>query len=402
MLLDASKKNYVIPTEYTRKITIDGITEAYPVYKVRLDQLYYNDRNDRIATWINKYKEENNLASLNPADENYNDIIQDFINESNPQAIKKTKNNIQLVGQREAGVVLNDGRIIDGNRRFTCLRMLNKETSKFQHMEVVILDRNYEHNEKEIKLLELAIQHGEEEKIDYNPIDKLVGLYLDVVKNKLITIEEYANTTAETVNNVKKKIELSKLMVEFLEFIDAPNKFYIARELELDGPLNEMPSLLRKAKNEEEAEDLKLVVFSQLLLKPHSNMTQYLRKLKNIIDSDYSEEFIDEQLGYVEKTAEIISETNDMSPSYINKAIRANDDLKDDLRASVEKFEIRTKQDIARTKPLHDLEKSLLHLENIIDGQKIVQLMKDTEKEEFSKLLNNCQELLDEIKDFTK
>ena len=402
MLLDASKKNYVIPTEYTRKITIDGITEAYPVYKVRLDQLYYNDRNDRIATWINKYKEENNLASLNPADENYNDIIQDFINESNPQAIKKTKNNIQLVGQREAGVVLNDGRIIDGNRRFTCLRMLNKETSKFQHMEVVILDRNYEHNEKEIKLLELAIQHGEEEKIDYNPIDKLVGLYLDVVKNELITIEEYANTTAETVNNVKKKIELSKLMVEFLEFIDAPNKFYIARELELDGPLNEMPSLLRKAKNEEEAEDLKLVVFSQLLLKPHSNMTQYLRKLKNIIDSDYSEEFIDEQLGYVEKTAEIISETNDMSPNYINKAIRANDDLKDDLRASVEKFEIRTKQDIARTKPLHDLEKSLLHLENIIDGQKIVQLMKDTEKEEFSKLLNNCQELLDEIKDFTK
>lgn len=402
MLLDTSKKNYVIPTEYTRKITIDGITEAYPVYKVRLDQLYYNDRNDRIATWINKYKEENNLASLNPADENYNDIIQDFINESNPQAIKKTKNNIQLVGQREAGVVLNDGRIIDGNRRFTCLRMLNKETSKFQHMEVVILDRNYEHNEKEIKLLELAIQHGEEEKIDYNPIDKLVGLYLDVVKNELITIEEYANTTAETVNNVKKKIDLSKLMVEFLEFIDAPNKFYIARELELDGPLNEMPSLLRKAKNEEEEEDLKLVVFSQLLLKPHSNMTQYLRKLKNIIDSDYSEEFIDEQLGYVEKTAEIISETNDMSPSYINKAIRANDDLKDDLRASVEKFEIRTKQDIARTKPLHDLEKSLLHLENIIDGQKIVQLMKDTEKEEFSKLLNNCQELLDEIQDFSK
>ena len=32
-----------------------------------------------------------------------------------------------MVGQREAGVVLPDGRVIDGNRRFTCLRKLHRE-----------------------------------------------------------------------------------------------------------------------------------------------------------------------------------------------------------------------------------------------------------------------------------
>lgn len=30
-------------TEVTKKMTVDGITKIYPVYKVRIDQLYYND-----------------------------------------------------------------------------------------------------------------------------------------------------------------------------------------------------------------------------------------------------------------------------------------------------------------------------------------------------------------------
>ena len=43
-------------TGLSRKLTIDGITKAYPVYRVRLNQLFYNDQNDRIATWISQYK----------------------------------------------------------------------------------------------------------------------------------------------------------------------------------------------------------------------------------------------------------------------------------------------------------------------------------------------------------
>ena len=47
-------------------------------------------------------------------------------------------------------------------------------------------------SKKQIKMLELAIQHGEEKKVDYNPIDRLVGVYQDIVKTRLLTIEEYA------------------------------------------------------------------------------------------------------------------------------------------------------------------------------------------------------------------
>ncbi|EME8272314.1 hypothetical protein KRC45_002691, partial [Enterococcus faecium] len=110
MLLEEIMKGYVIPTEYTRKLTVDGITQSYQVYQIRLDRLYYNDQNDRIATWINKYKEENNIVDFSEYNDEYNKIIEGFICESNPKAIEKTKNNIELVGQREPGVVLNDGR----------------------------------------------------------------------------------------------------------------------------------------------------------------------------------------------------------------------------------------------------------------------------------------------------
>ena len=87
----------------------------------------YNDQNDRIATWITRYESENGkdaLSGLNT--EIYNRIIETFIVESNSEAISKTRKTISLVGQREPGVTLADGRIVDVNRRFTCLRMIQR------------------------------------------------------------------------------------------------------------------------------------------------------------------------------------------------------------------------------------------------------------------------------------
>src|SRR5690625_5425825 len=106
LLTEGIQKNYVIPTEYSRKLTIDGHTDSYQVFKIRLDQLFYNDQNDRIATWVSKYKAENNIDTLNVDDEQYNNIIENFIYKINHKAIDKTKNNIELVSQREQRDVL--------------------------------------------------------------------------------------------------------------------------------------------------------------------------------------------------------------------------------------------------------------------------------------------------------
>ena len=195
----------IIETPLTRKLTLDGITKTYPVYKIKLNQLYYNDQNDRIATWISQYRAQHDGQMPDLADRiAYNNVIEKFIVESNPEALRRTKANIKLADQREPGVVLNDGRIIDGNRRFTCLRQLVEDDERFGYFEAVILDRSMENNAKQIKLLELSIQHGEESKVEYDPIDRLVGLYNDILKTHLLSEEEYAKSTNETLNEVKK------------------------------------------------------------------------------------------------------------------------------------------------------------------------------------------------------
>lgn len=395
LLQEGIANNYVIPTEYTRKLTIDGHTDSYQVYKIRLDQLYYNDQNDRIATWVSKYKAEKNIDKINVLDEKYNDIIEKFIYESNSKAIDKTKNNIELVGQREPGVVLNDGRVIDGNRRFTCLRKIEKDKAETQYFEAVILERDIEKNEKEIKLLELSIQHGEEGKVDYNPVDKLVGLYNDVIKNELITIEEYCKTVNESKTSINKKIEQAKLMVEFLEFINAKEKFYIARDLELDGPLGEIPAILNKAKTDGEKEDLKLIIFSNLIMKPQGDITRFVRKMKQIVDSEYSDEFIEEQMHYVETTAAKIEDVPTVDTQFINKKLRTDDDLKRSMKISVEKFELKVKKDTTKMKPIEDLIKCKVFIESI--DQRIVETFDAGQKEQFKQLITECKTLLEEI-----
>ena len=123
LLKEGVEQNYVIKTDQRKKLTIEGQPIVYDVYKIDLNALYYNDKNDRIATWISKYKAEHNNEEFNTNDrENYNSTIQEFIVDSNQGAIDRTQSNIDLIGQQEPGVVLNDGRIIDGYRRYTCLR----------------------------------------------------------------------------------------------------------------------------------------------------------------------------------------------------------------------------------------------------------------------------------------
>ena len=191
--------------------------------------------------------------------------------------------NINMVGQQEPGVVLSDGRIIDGNRRFTCLRNIEKETGKIQYFEAVILDHNIERNAKQIKMLELMLQHGVDEKVDYNPIDRLVGLYIDIVERKLLTLKEYADSINMTEKDLSIEVERAKLMIDFLEFINAPKQYHIARHFNINDPLKELNKMLKKINDEDKKEDLKNAVFAQFLVQPEGDATRYIRKIqKNI------------------------------------------------------------------------------------------------------------------------
>lgn len=397
LLRDGLSQHTAQKTPLTRKLTVDGTTEAYPVYRIKLDSLYYNDQNDRIATWISQYRAQHGGRAPEPADrEAYNQIIEGFLVESNPDAIRKTKANIKLVDQREPGVVLNDGRIIDGNRRFTCLRQLSAEDTKFGWFEAVILDRSIENSAKQIKLLELSIQHGEEGKVDYDPIDRLVGVYHDIHETGLLTPEEYARSTNESVGDVKKRMELAELMVELLEFINAPGQFHIARDLKLYYPLEELQKLLKKCRTENEKEDLKNSVFVNILLRPSGDMTRFIRGFKNIMGGEQQEDFLEEQQEIAAEVIAILPPPQEMSTQAIRDRVRTREDLSGTLERSMDKYLLRTRKTETRNRPILLAEKATGFLESI--DVNILPRLGDSELQRLRRQLDLLEKAADEIR----
>lgn len=393
------KEKNISKTEETKKLTIDGLTKVYPVYKIRISELYYNDQNDRIATWISKYKAENNVSTIDKSDINhYNNIIAEFIKKSDEAAFKKTMNNIKAIGQQEPVIILTDGRVIDGNRRFTCIRELSKEDEKFNYIEGVLINKDIEESKKEIKLLELYLQHGREERVGYTPIDRLVGVYNDIIENEMITIKEYARNTEQTESEVKKLVNRAVLMVEFLEFIYMPKHFYIARELDLDGPLNEINMVLNKVSDDEQKEDLKNVIFNIIMVKPDGDLTRYIRNIKPLINSRQFEPFLEEQLNHAEKVQEKVEEEDKVVDlKFLNEEIRGDREIVEEISASYDKYQERIKKTETKSAPKKQVEKAIEAIQNI--DEMILISLEDEKIEEFLEALNHLEKEVEAIKD---
>ena len=397
LLRDGIANESVQLTEQVVKLTVDGITAPYPVYRVRLSNLFYNDQNDRIATWISQYKAQHGEDSLSRENiEHYNEVIQTFIEKSNPDKIKQTQENIKLLNQQKYGVVLNDGRIIDGNRRFTCLRNLAKDSDNFSYFETVILEKDYEHSAKQIKMLELQIQIGSEERVDYDPIDRLVGLYRDVVENGLLTEEEYARSTNQKVNAVRKELDVAKLLVEFLEAIKSPNQYYLARELQLDGPIRELYGALNNIADEDKKQEFKYIAFVNLLMKPDEDMTRFIRNLKGISKSVYLDEFIDKEEEIAEEILDNLPENGKVNPEVIS-SFRTDEATKEELRRTMTVVGSKVKVKETRDKPNQMLKNAIDSLKSI--DTEIIKRLTDEQIEDMKSNLSQLEELLEEIKE---
>lgn len=365
-LLKEGLGTVVEATSLSRKLTIDGVTKAYPVYRVRLDQLFYNDQNDRIATWISQYKSEHGPEAFNELGrEDYNAIIEQFIIQSNEAAIEKTQMNIALVHQREPGVILTDGRVIDGNRRFTCLRRLAATDDEFNWFETVILDTSIETDKKQIKMLELAIQHGEEKKVDYNPIDRLVGVYQDIVETELLTVEEYAYSTNETVYEVKKRIESAMLLVEFLDYIHMPKQWHVARDYQVVSVISDLQPLLRKCATLEMQQKVKNAVFANIMMGTIGDSRKYIRNLSSMMDSGFFTAYIKDQERIGEALREDINEAAPENKKDLDLFVSTHEEAAENLQMSLDRSLLKAKKHETRNRPSRIVSKSITLLKDV-------------------------------------
>lgn len=242
MITRAEAKAKIAQIQATQAPIKTGITlpirkgDTFKVWRIPLSLLIPNVFNDRITWKIREYEAENDRA-LNMESDDDVELLYSMIMQEHPVDNEKTKADLAKNGQQVDGVITNDGRIVDGNRRATLLRALfNGEADKygqnvedFRYFNAIILPEDVD--AKEIMALETMLQIGVDKKVDYNRI----CLYIKV--DNLIKagytyaqIKQYMGLKSE--NDVENMANIFKLMEEYLVAIGKPNRFTLLDGLE--------------------------------------------------------------------------------------------------------------------------------------------------------------------------
>ena len=405
-LLDMVKGKKLDETGETKKLSIRGkVNDMYTVYAIPLEYLYYNDQNGRINTAYKKYSSTNGLLSPEPGDSEYNMIFEKFIYESNVQAMKETKQSILDKLQQEPGVVLPDGRVIDGNRRLTALRMIARENNEDRSFNAIILPLyvKSKYDEKIIKELELDLQLGREERVNYDPIDRIFDVYNTIEVEKLMTIDEYKKASgAKNARSINRDIRLAELIKKFIEIVSPGgnpiDKFYLARDLKLDGPIEEIENTIFKLKSKDKEaikEAVLVYLVSSKVGDDQNDTTRVMRDLKQNVLQDH------DRLQYFLKAADekvdVIMDTFEKYPLKSANELKTVFNQNAVAKKSVESLVESTKNIVNKGKYVNERTKALIELGSVRDS------LSDIDAEDFSELTQDerilARDVIKEIND---
>lgn len=240
-------------TGQTKPIPLGNTTINAQVYEIPLDKLRYNSNNGRIFMEVNKLKTISSvdLKQLETGDvDEFNKEFEKLIWESEKDKNEYTMNNIGKFGQLEVGVVLSDGVVVDGNRRFTCLRKLHEKypsDERFSYFKAAILfTEDDQISKKDIKKYEFQVQFGRDKEVDYKAVNFAMSIYQEV-KSGEFTPAEIAEDVHKKPSEITKVIHTCELIEEFLKYIHQENQLFIAEELKIYFPLEPLGSYLNNS-----------------------------------------------------------------------------------------------------------------------------------------------------------
>lgn len=303
--------------------------------------------------------------------------------------------------------------MIDGNRRFTALRDIEKKSGIKKCFNAVILelDVGLESNLKTIKELELDLQLAREERISYNPIDRIFDVYNTIEVQKLMTVDEYKKAAGEkNTKKIKRDIRLAKLIIKFIEIISPGgnpiDKFYLARELKLDGPIEEIEGTLEglKSKNKNSITEAVLIYLAATKTDDkQQDSTRLMRDLKNNVLKN------DEVLQYfykaVDDKVDVIMEAFEEKPISSAKELKVVieenievDNCVKSILNSTNKLIIKSNNDNKRTKSILSLESIYEELSKI-RSEDFNNLTSD-EKLEAKEILKGITDLIQKMRKF--
>lgn len=383
-------------------------------YSIPLKYLYYNEQNGRIGVSLSDY--ESVSDKLIPGhNEEYNCVIQEMLADDNSESTRKAmadlKRDIAMKGQDEPGYVLSDGRVIDGNRRFTARRLLEQDPSisEQQYFEAVILDdlsvQNHD-DQKKIKSLELQIQFGRLGKVDYNPIDRAIDAYKTIVVNNIMSVNEYTEYADLKSNEVNKLILEAELIVKFLEFSNTKSDNYaLAKQLDLDGPLQDMVPQYRKMKGSDNLDQLLNSLFAKIIQMRASKedfKTEFREIVKNVVGTNNEDKFVEDMEDATDVIVEALDEKaiirNNIDLFETLNSNKATVKAMAEVRSITTNHSEKAKNYKEQTKPINLAEKAFNSIEAI--DKRIVSDLPTMEKEKLrvilEKLNNYTNALLSE------
>lgn len=324
-------EGWVRKTDNSERKFIGGQNQDCPIYEIRVDKLHFNVQNGRIATFISRYQAEH-PEGLPQDQTELDNLIADMVEADNPKHLKTTMLDIKNKGQQQSAIILTNGVVIDGNRRFTCLRKLSAAEDTLRMLRCCVFPDTYDENA--IKGLELEIQLGEDTKQEYDAISRLVDIDRWVNEGRM-TAEEYAKHANMKQSKMKNCLAQIDMLKDFLEFCEAPGAFHIAQDLKLQGPIESLTNGLVKVKNKDKREEIKNAVFVNLMCQTFGDATRGVREfIDNLIADDKLRE---EQLDYAVEVLERLAEKPEdvvVTTEYLRDAFGSDTRLKEGMKAS--------------------------------------------------------------------
>lgn len=262
--LQASKTPYKMDD-----IIYRGEKKLMPVFEIPIEFLVYNKYNGRVLSMVKSY--ERQFHPLNVENKADKKTIEKFLWESKVVRNKLTMEDLKEYGQKRIGIVTKDGIIIDGNRRASILnRIAQEENSGPMYFKAIILDDTLDDNPREIMRLETTYQIGEDDKLDYNPIEK----YLKCKDLTEIGFEtaEIAKMMGETESKINEWLAIMRLMDDYLNNLGYHGIY--TRLEKLEGQFVDLNRYLKRYENgthyvdwaykESDISDLKAICFDYM------------------------------------------------------------------------------------------------------------------------------------------
>jgi hypothetical protein len=246
-------------------------------------------------------------------------------------------------------------------------------------------------------MLELAIQHGEEQRVDYNMIDMAIGAYHDIIETELLTIDEYVSSTNIPLSEVKRRLEVAKLIIEFLEFMGVSKQYHIAREMQVYSIFYEMVPLVKRCESDESKNELKRSIFSNIMMGAVVDQRKFIRNVKSMMDSGLYSSYIKKQTKIVDEIEEKRKERPIANKRDLDEFIKDNEDLSEDLQISMDHSLLQSKKAQTKSRPSQIVNKSLSMLMDI--DTRIFDKLSDGEKEKLHTQLHKLTDAVSLIED---